>query len=209
MKALTTTFAAALAATAMIVAGCSESTTRKDVAKAQQNLDDARQNTQDAIHDARQEVGDAQRDAREHVVAKPVTPDRSTYAERNVAEAQHNANEKILDAKEDEAHAAAELKTTEQRFQETQAKDAFVKQSEQRLSDYDKAVDDLKQQASTAEGATKDAINRQIDAVKNQRDRADKALSDLKTADLATWKNHQDQVRMAFQDLDNSVKNVR
>ena len=209
MKALTTTFAAVLAATALIAAGCSETTTRKDVAKAQQNLDDARQNTQDAVHDARQEVTDAQRDAQTHVVAKPVTPDRSTYDERNVAEAQHDANEKIADAKENELRAAAELKTAEQRFQETQAKDAFVKQSEQRLSDYDKAIDDLKQQARTAEGATKDAINRQIDAVKNQRDRADKALSDLKGADLATWKNHQEHVRVAFQDLDNSVKNVR
>jgi hypothetical protein len=209
MKALAKTFAAALAATTLIAAGCSESTTRKDVASAQQKLDDARKNTQDAVQDARQDVREAQIDAREHVVAKPVTPDQSTEAQREVADTRNDANQNILDAKEREAHAAAELKTTEQQFKETEAKDAFVKQSEQRLADFDKSIDELKQQASNAEGATKDAINRQIDAVKAQRDRADKALSDLKDADLASWKNYQDHVRMAFQELDNSVKNVR
>jgi DNA repair exonuclease SbcCD ATPase subunit len=198
----------ALAALIMIV-GCSESTSRKDVAKAQQNLDDARQNKQEAVHDANQEIANAQQNAREHIVSKPVISDQATDAQQNVADARHDANEKVADAKEREAHAAAELKTTEQQFQETQAKDAFVKQAEQKLADYDRRVDELKQQASTAEGADKDAINRQIDAVQSQRDRADKALIDLKSADLATWKNHQDHVRMAFQELDNSVKNVR
>jgi hypothetical protein len=209
MKALTITMSAMLAATALIAIGCSDTTTRKDVATAQQNLDDARKNTQETVHNAQQDVHDAQTDAREHVVSKPITPDATTDAQHDVANAKNDANQKILDAKEREAHAAAELKTTEQQFKETEAKDAFVKQSEQKLSEFDKSIDDLKLQASNAEGAAKDAINRQVDAVKAQRDRADKALSDLKDADLASWKNHQDHVRMAFQELDNSVKNVR
>ena len=76
---------------------------------------------------ARQDVANAQQDAREHIVAKPVTPDQTTDAQQNVADARHDANEKIADAKEREAHAAAELKTTEQQFQETQAQRCFRK----------------------------------------------------------------------------------
>ena len=45
----------------------------------------------------------------------------------------------------------------------------------QKLADYDKRIDDLKQQASTADGPNRDAINRQIDAVKSGRDRANNA----------------------------------
>ena len=111
--------------------------------------------------------------------------------------------------KNEERSAAADLKATQQEAQATQERDKFVTDAETKLADYDKRIDELKQQASTAEGANKDAINRQAETVKSQRDIAEKALKDLKGADLATWKNHQDHVRMAFQDLDNSMRNVR
>lgn len=203
--------------------GCTEDTTRKDVASAQQKLDQAKQDTVDAVHDARNDVADAQRDAREHMVAKPVTPDTSTAvdangnyihnnttdAEHGIAAAQQKANDKVADAKDKERSAAAELKTTQQQFQVTQERDNFVKDAEMRLADYDKRIDDLKAQASNTNGADKDAINRQIDTVKSARDRAKDALDEVQKADLATWKNHQDHVRTAFQELDNSVKTVR
>jgi hypothetical protein len=67
----------------------------------------------------------------------------------------------------------------------------------------------LKQRASNAQGADKDAINRQVDMMKTQRDMAKKALNDLKSADLATWKNHQEHVRLALQDLENSTRNLK
>jgi len=203
--------ASAVALAVLGAVGCSESTTRKDVASAQQKLDAAKQKTSETAHDAQTDIANAQQNAREHTVAKPVTPDDGTAVQQNdkVADAQLDANQKIANAKEKEAAAAANLKTTEQQFQETQQRDAFVKEAEQKLADYDRRIDELKQQASTAEGANKDAINRQIDAVKGGRDRANNALSDLKKADLASWKNHQDHVRMAFQDLDKNVKNVR
>jgi DNA repair exonuclease SbcCD ATPase subunit len=198
-----------VAVAALIMAGCSESATQKDVAKAQKNLEQAREKTKEAAHEAQNDVANAQQDARGHIVAKPVTPEQATDAQQNVAEAQHDAAQDIAAAKENEHAAVADLKDTQQKFQATQEREAFVQQAETKLADYDKRIDDLKQQASTAEGANTDAINRQIDTVKNQRDLANKALGDLKGADLATWKNHEDHVRMAFQDLDNSMRNVR
>ena len=145
----------------------------------------------------------------EHTAAKPIMPDNTTMPPQGTAGTQQNANNKVADAKEREQAAAADVKTKEQEFQATQERDNFVKQAEQKLGDYDKRIDELNQQASNAQAANKDAINRQIDAVKSSRDRAKKALDDLKGADVMAWKNHQDHVRMAFQELDNTVKNVR
>jgi hypothetical protein len=205
----------ALGLAAAMAVGCSESTTRKDVASAQEKLDKARANTQEAAQQAKNEVADAQRNVQEHTVAKPIVTDQpidnrqDIRAQEKVADAQVDANKKIADAKDKELAAAANLKTTEQQFKDTQDRDAFVREAEMKLSDYDKRIDDLKTQASNAQGADRDAINRQIELVKAARGRASSALSDLKKADLPTWRNQQDHVRMAFQELDNSVRNVR
>ncbi|HEX4413858.1 MAG TPA: hypothetical protein VH107_09550 [Lacipirellulaceae bacterium] len=208
----------ALGLAGAVAVGCSESTTRKDVASAQEKLDKAHANTQDAVQQAHNDVSDAQRTAQEHMVAKPVVTDetarpvdtrQTTNAPEKVADAQVDANKKIADAKDKELAAAANLKTTEQQFKDTQDRDAFVKEADLKLADYDNRISALKQQAANAQGADKDAINRQVDAVKAARDRANSAISELKKADLPTWKNYQDHVRMAFQELDNSVRNVR
>ena len=199
----------ALAVTALLIVGCSERTTQKDVAKAQKNLEQTRENTHEIVREGQNDVANAQQNAQEHSVAKPVTPEQATDAQQNVADAKHDAADDIAAAKEKEHAAMADLKGTQQKFQATEERDAFVKKAETKLADYDKRIDELKQQASTAEGANKEAINRQIDAVKNQRDLAHKALGDLKGADLSTWKNHEDHVRMAFQDLDNSMRSAR
>ena len=208
----------ALVLAAAVAVGCSESTTRKDVASAQEKLDKAHANTQDAVQQAHNDVADAQRTAQEHIVAKPVVTDepvppvetrRDINNQEKVADAQVDANKKIADAKDKELAAAANLKTTEQQFKDTQDRDAFVKEAELKLTDYDNRINTLKQQASNAQGADKDAINRQVELVKAARDRASSAISELKKADLPTWKNYQDHVRMAFQELDNSVRNVR
>jgi hypothetical protein len=98
---------------------------------------------------------------------------------------------------------------TEQQFQATQARDAYVKEVEVKLSDTDTQISALKDKASNAPAADKDAISRQVDTLKTQRDLAQKALNDLKGADWATWKNHQEHVRLALQDLDNSMRNIR
>jgi|SRR4051794_37205123 hypothetical protein len=204
-----------LALGAAMAVGCSESTTRKDVASAQEKLDKAHANTQEAVQQAKNDVADAQRNVQEHTVAKPVVIDQSVdtrqdiRAQEKIADAQVDANKKIADAKDKELAAAANLKTTEQQFKDTQDRDNFVREAEMKLSDYDKRIEDLRTQASNSQGPDRDAVNRQIELVKASRDRASSALSDLKKADLPTWKNHQDHVRLAFQELDNSVRNVR
>jgi len=198
---------AAIAVLAML--GCSESTSRKDVAGARDKLQKEQQQTADTVHQGQQDVADAQRKAEEHTVAKPVTPDQPSAEQKKVADAQTNAAEKIAKQKEQERAAAGNLADKEQSFQATQARDEYVRKVETKLSDTDKQIDALKQRASNAQGADKDAINRQVDMMKTQRDMAQKALNDLKSADLATWKNHQEHVRIALQDLDNSTKNIR
>jgi len=200
---------AAIIAAAFSFTGCSENTSQKDVGKAQQQLDKTHADTQDVMQKGQRDVAAAQRDDRNYTVNKPVTPEDATAANQNIADAQHKANENVADAKEKEREAASNLKTTEQKYQATQARDAFVNQADQRLADYDKRIDELNQQASQADAAAKETLNRQIDTVKGQRDRAKTALNGLKSADLAHWQSHQDNVRMAFQELDNTFKNVR
>jgi hypothetical protein len=204
------TFLKVAAALAVVVfVGCSEGTSRKDVASARDKLQKEQQQTTDAVHQGQRDVADAQQRAEQRTVAKPVTPDQPTTDDKKVADAQVNAAEKVAKQKEQERAAAANLADKEQSFQATQARDAYVKEVENKLADTDKQIDALKQRASNAQGADKDAINRQVDMMKTQRDMAKKALNDLKSADLATWKNHQEHVRLALQDLDNSTKNLR
>jgi hypothetical protein len=213
MKTIATTWRAlccSVAAVALIATfGCSQGTTHKDVASARDKLQKEQQQTADTVHQGQQDVADAQRKAQDYTAAKPVTPDQPTADQQKVADAQQNAAEKIAKQKEKEREAAGNLADKQQHLQETQARDGYVKQVETKLADTDKQIDALKQQASNAQGANKDAINRNIDMLKTQRDMAQKALNDLKGADLATWKNHQEHVRLALQDLDNSMRNIR
>jgi hypothetical protein len=192
----------------VVFVGCSEGTSRKDVASAGDKLQKEQQQTMDAVRQGQRDVADAQQRVEQHTVAKPVTPDQP-MDQRKVADAQVNASERVAKQKEQERAAAANLADKEQSFQATQARDAYVKEVENKLADADKQIDTLKQQASNAQGADKDSMNRQVDMMKTQRDMAKKALNDLKGADLATWKNHQEHVRLALQDLDNSTRTLK
>ncbi len=198
----------------LVTIGCSQETTRKDVASAQDKMQKEHQRTQETIQDQKNKVADAQQNAQEHTAAKPVTPDTTaandqTKDQQKVADAQASANEKIAKQKEKEREAEGNLKDKQQNLQMTQERDAYVKGIEQKLADTDNKIDQLKQKASNAQGADKDNINRQVDTLKTQRDMAKKALDDLKGADLANWKNHQEHVRVALQDLDNSMRNIK
>ena len=84
-------FPACVAVAALMLVGCTESTTRKDVSKAQDNLKDAKQNTQEAMREGQQDVAEARRDAQEHTTAKPVTPEDTTDARQDIADARQDA----------------------------------------------------------------------------------------------------------------------
>jgi len=204
-----TIFKIAAALAVALFVSCSEGTSRKDVASAHDKLQKEQQQTADAVRQGERDVADAQQRAQQHTVGKPVTSDQPTDDQRKVADAQVHAGEKIAKQKEQERAAAANLADKEQSFQATQARDAYVREVENKLADADKQIDALKQRASNAQGADKDGINRQVDMMKTQLDMAKKALNDLKGADLATWKNHQEHVRLALQDLENSTRNLK
>lgn len=192
--------------------GCSQTTTRKDVASAQDKLQKEQQKTSETIREAQRDVADAEQSAQQRTAAKPVVPDDSAVAsrdQRHVEKVEVNAVEKVAKQRERERAAAANVKDKEQEFQTSQARDTYVNDIEQRLADTDKQIDLLKQRASNAQGADRDSINRQVDILKTQRDMAKKALDDLKSAELANWKNHQEHVQLALRDLDNSMKTVR
>src|SRR4051812_46289330 len=201
-----------LALVVLVAIGCSQTTTRKDVASAQDKLQKEQQKTSDTVREAQRDVVDAQQRGQERVTAKPVTPDQTPVVsrdQRNIDKAEVNAAEKIAKQQERERAAAANVKDKEQEFQASQTRDAFVNKVEQQLADTDKQIDLLKQKASNAQGADRDSVNRQVDMLKTQRGLAKKALDDLKSAELANWKNHQEHVQLALRDLDNSMKTVR
>ncbi len=70
----------------------------------------------------------------------PVETRRDINNQEKVADAQVDANKKIADAKDKELAAAANLKTTKQQFKDTQDRDAFVKEAELKLTDYDNRI---------------------------------------------------------------------
>jgi hypothetical protein len=202
-------FAAILAGVALIAVGCQEATTDKDVADARKNLREEQQQTAETVRDAPKDVADARRDAQPYTVNKPVTNKDAADARQEVADAKHEAKEEIATQKEGEREAAVELKTAEQQAAATKARDAFVVQTEQQLADAEARINQLKTNASAAEGANKEALDRQIDTLQNQHDRVHDALGNLKSAKLAEWQTHRQHVRLAMQDLNNSMANVR
>src|SRR5438874_13622586 len=81
-------------AVALAVAiGCSQETTRKDVAGARETLDKQQQKTAETQQQAQREIAEAQQKAQEHTAAKPVTPDQTTPTreDKNLAKVQESA----------------------------------------------------------------------------------------------------------------------
>src|SRR5437868_14260061 len=99
-----------------IAIGCSQQTSRKDVASAREKLDKEQQKTTETQREAQREIADAQQKAQEHTAAKPVTPDQTTPTrdEKNLAKVQESTAEKIAKQTEKEREAAANVADKEQ-----------------------------------------------------------------------------------------------
>jgi hypothetical protein len=134
MKAMIRTWRTLLPAVAafaiVAILGCSEGTSRKDVASARDKLQKEQQQTAETVQEAKRDVAEAQQSAQEHTTAKPVTSDQPTNEQQKVADAQQNAAKKIAKQTEQERAAAANVADKEQQFQATQARDAYVKEVE-------------------------------------------------------------------------------
>jgi chromosome segregation ATPase len=202
-------FPAVLAGLALVASGCAESTTEQDVADARQELRKEQQETAETVREGQRDVAEARRDAQPYTVNKPVTDEDAAEARQDVAEAQHEANREIRDQVQDQNEAADELRTAEQQLAATKARDAFVMDAEKKLADVETRIDELKANASAAEGTAKETLDRQIDALQNQHDRVEEALGNLKTAKLADWPAHRRNVRLAMQDLASSMNKLR
>jgi hypothetical protein len=199
MAMIRNVFAALVAGVALIASGCSDATTREDVSDAREEL----REEQADLAEAKDEAADDIAEAKEHTVGKPVTEEEAAEARQEVAEARQDAAESISEEQQDVKEAAAELRTEEQRLKATQDRDAYVKEVEGELAKMEKSIEEMKEQASAAEGAAKDEINLKIDALQAQHDRTEEALDSLKSADLASWENHKEHVRTAMQDTGN------
>ena len=161
MKIMTNAWRFALPASAavamLITVGCSQGTTRKDVADARQNVQEEKQETAQAQKEGQQNVAEAQHEVQQRTANKPVTPEQQNEVQQNVAEAKKDANQNVAEEKQETRQAEAKLKETQQNYQATQNRDAYVNNVNQKLASYKQQIDQLKQQASSAQGANKQA----------------------------------------------------
>src|SRR3954465_8416801 len=102
-----------LAVIIVVAIGCNQTTTRKDVASAQDKLQKEQQKTSDTIRESQRDLVDAQQRGQEHRVARPVVTDEpvaTTRDQRTIDKAEVNAAEKIAKQQERERAAAANVK---------------------------------------------------------------------------------------------------
>jgi hypothetical protein len=191
------------------VFGCAESTTRDDVADAREDLREEQQDTQEAMREGQEEIADARQDAQPYTANRPVMDEDATEAQQEVADARQDVQEEVADQRQEEQQASANLRNTQQQYQATQARDAFVKDSETKLAHIEVEINRLKESADSAEGQQADALNKRIETLENQHARAEEALEELKGAELAQWQAHQEPVRVALNELSQGVSNVR
>ena len=196
------TCATFVAGLALVAAGCTETTTRKDVAEAQRDVREEQQDVREAAREGQQEVAAAQRDA-QHTVNRPVMEANESVADanRNVAEARREASQEVAAEQRDVREATTDLQKKQRELQSTQARDAFANDSQMKLDAAEKQIEQLESQARSAEGAAKDSLNDRIKALKTKHDAAEDALGELKRAELDKWSVHQSHVQTALQDL--------
>lgn len=203
-RALALTFSGVL----FCALGCADSTTQEDVADAREEVREEQQDVAEAKEEANENIAEAQDNTQEYTASKPVTDDEAADAHAELAETQQEAAEDIKDEQEDVAAAQADLRTEEQRLAATQARDAYVQEIEGQLASIEKDIEQMKEQASNAEGANKDELDQKIAGMEAHHDRVQEALDDLKSADINEWQNHRQHVRTAMQELETS-RNVR
>jgi chromosome segregation ATPase len=197
---------AAVAGVALVTMGCTDATTRDDVADAREELREEQADVAEARNEAQDEMAEARE---EYTVGRPVTEDESAEAQQELADARQDANEEIAEEQADAESAKAGLQATQQDQQATAARDNYVKEVEQQLADIEAKIDELEEDASNAEGTEADNLNLRIETLQAQHDRAEEALGELKSADINHWQTHQEHVRTAMQDLNNSMNTVR
>jgi outer membrane murein-binding lipoprotein Lpp len=194
---------AGFAGMALLMAGCTDSTTRDDVSTARATLETEQEETAEVIRQGEEDVAQAKRDAYE--ASKPVIE----QGREDVAEVQREVSESIREQKKEEQAAAATLQSTEQQLYAKQERESYVKQVEHRLADMKLKIDELEERASKSDGTEKEELDLEIKALHAQHERAEEALEVLKSAELDDWAVHEQNVRIAMQDLDSRISTIR
>ena len=119
-------FPAIVAGVTLVAGGCADTATRDDVSDARQTFRQEQQETAETVREGQQEVAEARRDAQPYTVNMPVTSDDTAEARQDVAEAQQEAAENVREQVQEQNEAATELRTTEQQYAATQARDEAI-----------------------------------------------------------------------------------
>ncbi len=87
-------------------------------------------------------------------------------------------------------------------------RDAYVKDVEARLAEYDQKIDGLEQRAGSMTGTMKTNMKNAIDRLRDQRKDVDAKLDDLKKVNAESWTTMKGQVDSAMANLERSYKEV-
>jgi hypothetical protein len=203
LSRLRAALAASVSGAAILLTGCTGTTTRDDVADARAALEQEQEETAVVIREGEQDIVEARREAYE--ASKPVLEE----GRQDIAAVKRDVAETIRAQRKEEQKAVDNLRTAEQALDARQTRDAYVKQVEHDLANIQLEINQLKDRAANAEGDQKEDLDQQIETLQAQHDRAEDALEELKNADLDDWQVHEQHVRIAMQDLDSRLNNLR
>jgi hypothetical protein len=183
---------------ALALAGCGQSTSRDDVAAAQDKARAEERKSAQAREDAQKEIAAKQQKVEEsrRVAMKPVI-----NTEDELQKTREQQAEKIR--KQDEKTRAAEEKVarTEEKFTTEKDREAYIVNAEARVKDADERIDLLGRQSKDLQGDAKKAADLKIDELKQARDRLKSELSKMKSADALQWQDHRAETDLALMRL--------
>ncbi len=214
---------AGLVTVTALTVGCQDRVTQEDVNEGRRDAAEAVQEAQHEIaethaeqnrqiamveQEREQEIADLRRD-----LAKPDAnvaeiradiADANRDADQKIADIRKDIAEETIDARDDAVKEVREAQQTEANYNAQQARDAYLKQTEERLVQMDTQIAQLRERGDTLQGAERDGFDESLDLVDSRRKAVDKAVDELESAELQDWKSFQDEVENAMKQLKSS-----
>jgi predicted negative regulator of RcsB-dependent stress response len=104
--------------------------------------------------------------------------------------------------------AAPEERSSAVTAQMKDERDAYVKNVDAQLAEFDQKVDGLNERAGAMTGAAKTDFKNAIDSLRDQRKTVDSKLDDLKKVNVESWMTLKGEVDSALASLDRSYMQV-
>jgi len=108
-------------------------------------------------------------------------------------------------SKEDVKKEAKEAYDATKAFTQEQMQD-FLEQTETRLAEYKKEIDQLQAKAEKLEGDVKAKAEQQLTALRQKRDEVSEKLKDLSSSSGNAWEQLRSGIDAAMEDLGNAYK---